>query len=158
VHAANLGDFDEMERQFKEMGVREWTVDIPCNTGRMRENEGLQVPPEHAGKYLGYGYGGGMHAVGEGYGCGLHLMAVMPDGRAAKCGFFRDRAVGTVQDGGLASCWRQINPVRLENLTCDCEFISVCRGGCRYRAELLGDRGGKDLYRCSFYGILDRKE
>lgn len=155
VHSANLGDFDEMERSFREMGIKEWAVDVPCITGRLRENRDLQVLPAQAGRYLGYGYGGGMHGVGDGYGCGLHLMAVMPDGRAAKCAFFGDRAVGTVQDAGLESCWRQISPVRLQNLTCDCEFVSICRGGCRYRAELHGSPSGRDPYRCAFYGILE---
>lgn len=158
VHAANLGDFDEMERQFNEMGIKEWTVDVPCITGRLREHAGFQVLPEQGGKYLGYSYGGGMHSRGQGFGCGQHLMAVMPDGRAAKCTFFGDRAVGSVQEEGVVSCWGRIRPVRLEDLSCDCEFVSVCRGGCRYRAELLGSRTGKDLYRCSFYGILENKE
>lgn len=157
VHTANLGDFDEMERQFRGMGVREWTVDVPCATGRLRENAEFRISPEQGGKYLGYGYGGGMHAAGEGYGCGLHLMAVTPDGRAAKCTFFDNRAVGTVTES-LASCWQRIRPIPLETLACDCEYLTVCRGGCRYRAELIGGHKGKDLYRCALYGLLDKKE
>lgn len=157
VHAENLGDFDEMDRQFRAMGIREWTVDVPCATGRLRENREFQVAPELGGKYLGYGYGGGMHTAGEGYGCGLHLMAVTPDGRAAKCTFFDNRAVGTV-DEGLTACWQRIKPVRLDTLDCDCEYLTVCRGGCRYRAELLGSHRGKDLYRCALYGIIHGKE
>jgi radical SAM protein with 4Fe4S-binding SPASM domain len=156
VHAANLEDFDEMERKFKDMGIREWTVDVPCATGRLRENAEFQISPELGGKYLGYGYGGGMHTAGEGYGCGLHLMAVTPDGRAAKCTFFDNRAVGTIEEG-LAACWQRIKPIRLETLSCDCEYLTVCRGGCRYRAETLGGHKGKDLYRCALYGILNKK-
>ncbi len=158
VHAANLDDFDEMERQFKEMGIKEWTVDVPCVTGRLREHAALQVRPEQGGKFLGYGYGGGMHTFGQEFGCGQHLMAVMPDGHASKCTFFDDRAVGSVQQEGVSSCWQRIRPVRLDSLSCDCEFVTVCRGGCRYRAEMLGSSTGKDLYRCSFYGILGNKE
>jgi len=45
----------------------------------MKDNRELTVSPEEGGRYLGYGYGGGMHATGPGYACGLHLMAVLPD-------------------------------------------------------------------------------
>jgi MoaA/NifB/PqqE/SkfB family radical SAM enzyme len=65
VHAANLEDFDEMERQFHELGIKEWTVDVPSLTGRLREHTDLQVLPGQAGKFLGYGYGGGMHTFGQ---------------------------------------------------------------------------------------------
>ncbi len=157
VHAANLDDFDDMERQFRGMGIKEWTVDVPCTTGRLTENAEFQISPERGGKYLGYGYGGGMHSRGEGYGCGLHLMAVTPDGRAAKCTFFDNRAVGAVAEG-LAACWQRIKPIPLESLGCDCEYLTVCRGGCRYRAEILSGYKGKDLYRCALYGIIDKKE
>ena len=153
VHAANLRDFDEMELLFKEMDIREWTVDVPCDSGRMRENPELRIGAGAAGKYLGYGYGGGMHTTEEGHGCGVHLMAVLADGRAAKCTFYGDRTVGAVIEG-LAACWKRIEPVRLETLSCDCEFVSVCRGGCRFRAEQSGSRTGKDPYRCALYGIM----
>jgi MoaA/NifB/PqqE/SkfB family radical SAM enzyme len=33
VHRENLLDFDEMEHLFKNMGIKEWTVDVPCTTG-----------------------------------------------------------------------------------------------------------------------------
>lgn len=155
VHGGNLDDFDEMERRFKNMGIKDWTVDVPCATGRLREHAEFHVSPEAGGKYLGYGYGGGMHTSGQGHGCGLHLMAVMADGRAAKCTFYSSRAVGMVQEG-LRTCWQRIKPVRLETLQCHCEYLEVCRGGCRYRAELLGSHFGKDLYRCSLYGIIDK--
>lgn len=153
VHQGNLADFDGMERLFKSMGVKDWTVDIPCLAGRMRDHAEFQVPPELGGKYLGYGYGGGLHASGQGYGCGLHLMSVLPDGKAAKCTFYGDHAVGAVQDGLLAA-WRKIQPIRLTDLSCNCEYLEICRGGCRYRAEHLEGKNGRDLYRCMLYGIL----
>ncbi len=157
VTAWNLQDFGAMEELFRSLGVREWTVDVPCSSGRLRNHGDLAVAPEIGGTYLGYGYGGGMHATGPGYGCGLHLMAVLPDATAAKCTFYGDRPVGSVSEG-LRSCWERIRPVRLTNLACDCAFLEVCRGGCRYRAEQLGSATGPDLYRCSLYGITDRVE
>jgi radical SAM protein with 4Fe4S-binding SPASM domain len=154
VHQANLADFDRMEGLFRSLSVREWTVDVPVPAGRMKENRGLAVSPDVGGKYLGYGYGGGMHASGRGFGCGLHLMAVLPDGAAAKCTFYRDRPVGGI-DEGLAACWKRVRPVRLDGLACDCAFLEACRGGCRYRAEALGSSIGRDLCRCALFGVLD---
>jgi len=156
VHRGNLADFDEMEHLFKSMGIKEWTVDVPCTTGRLRDNAEFCVSPEEGGKYLGYGYGGGLHATGPGFACGLHLMSVMANGSIAKCTFYGDRTAGTV-DQGLRSSWLKIQPVQLKDLACACEFIEACRGGCRYRAELIDGPRGRDLYRCALYGIIDDK-
>ncbi len=147
VHSANLGEFGEMERLFRDIGIREWTVDSPCPEGNLRDNPAFQLSPEIAGKYLRYGYGEGLHGGGDGFGCGLHLASVTADGRVAKCSFYNDVSVGNI-DEGLADCWSRIPPVRLDELKCDCEFINICRGGCRFRAGLLGDVYGKDPYRC----------
>lgn len=153
VHRENLGDFDGMERLFKNLGIKDWTVDVPCSTGRLAENTELYVSPEEGGKYLGYGYGDGLHATVDGYGCGLHLLAVLADGRIAKCTFYGDQAVGTLAEG-LRTAWSRIQPIRLKDLSCNCEYLEVCRGGCRYRAELMEGKRGRDLYRCMLYGII----
>ena len=153
VHRRNLSDFDAMERIFKGMGIKDWTVDVPCVIGRLTENSDLCVSPEEGGKYLGYGYGGGLHSSGQGYGCGLHLVSVMADGKIAKCSFYRESAVGVIAEG-LVAAWGKIRPVRLSDLSCNCEYLEVCRGGCRFRAELLAGKNGKDPYRCTLYGII----
>lgn len=153
VHADNLTDFDHMDTLFRDMGIRDWTVDVPCISGRLAENKKLHVSPETGGRYLTYGFGEGLHSGGEGFGCGLHLMSVMADGKMTKCTFYSDKSVGTVQDG-LRGNWRRIPPVRLSDLTCDCDYLAACRGGCRYRAETLGNVRGKDLYRCALYDIM----
>jgi radical SAM protein with 4Fe4S-binding SPASM domain len=153
VHSENLTDFDAMERLFKEIGVKDWTVDVPCATGRLKGHAEFIVSPEEGGKYLGYGFGGGLHSSEQGFGCGFHLMAVTANGKMAKCTFYEDRAVGDIEEG-LMNGWRKIEPIRLKDLACACEYVEVCRGGCRYRAELSGGKGGKDLYRCIFYGML----
>lgn len=154
VHAGNLDDFDEMERLFRTLGVKDWTVDVPCITGRLAGDDGFQVMPEKGGKYLGYGYGGGLHAGEPGFACGLHLMSVTADGRVSKCTFYSDRPAGRIEEG-LKECWKRVAPVRLDALKCDCKHRETCRGGCRYRAEVLGDPLGKDLYRCVLYDIMD---
>lgn len=153
VHRGNLSDFDSMERMFKDMGVKDWIVDIPCLTGRLRENPEFHVSPEAGGKYLGYSYGAGLHSPGQGYACGLHLMTVTADGKTAKCAFYRDRATGAAGQG-LQTAWRHMRPVMLKDLACNCSYLEVCRGGCRYRAELIDGKDGKDLYRCTLYGLI----
>jgi radical SAM protein with 4Fe4S-binding SPASM domain len=157
VHRVNRGDFDEMNALFRSLGVQEWNVDVPCTAGRFKNDRTLSLPPREGGRYLAYGYGGGMHGSGEGYGCGLHLMAVLPDGTAAKCTFYGDRPAGNINEG-LRSCWARVRPVRLEDLACSCDHLAACRGGCRFRAELLEGPRGRDLYRCALYGCIDKSE
>jgi len=150
VHPLNLRDFDEMEALFKGLGIKDWTVDVPCISGRLEKHAEFQVTPEEGGKCLGYGFGDGLHSGDSGFACGLHLMSVMADGKTAKCTFYADRDAGNIKDG-LRECWQKIKPIKLSKLKCDCKHIETCRGGCRYRAELLGDPMGNDIYRCSLY-------
>ena len=156
VHPGNLEDFDKMERLFKDIGIKDWTVDVPCITGRLQDNSKFQISPQTGGKYLGYGYGEGLHSGAPGFACGLHLMAVMADGRVSKCTFYSDSAVGRIEDS-LRKCWQRIKPIRLDELKCECDYIESCRGGCRYRAMLLGDPFGRDLYKCNLYDIMKNK-
>lgn len=153
IHPKNLGDLDKLEKILMDMDVKTWTVDIPCNQGRLRSNKELILSPEEGGRYLRYGFGEDLHSTSSDFACGLHLMTVTAKGEITRCTFYGDRDVGTIKDG-LRECWQKIKPVRLMDLKCDCEYTKVCRGGCRYRAEILtGDPLGKDLYRCSYYGI-----
>ncbi len=155
VHRENLSDFDDLERMFKDLGVKDWSVDVPCFTGALKDHAEVLVTPQEGGKYLGYGFGGGLHSSGQGYGCGLHLAAVLASGKIAKCTFYQDDAVGSIELG-LQTSWQKIHPVRLSELACKCEFLEICRGGCRYRAELIEGKDGRDRYRCKLYGILDK--
>jgi len=149
----NLEDFDGMEKLFKGLGIKDWTVDVPCITGRLKEHPEFQISPAAGGKYLRYGFGEGLHAGASGFACGTHLMAVMADGKIAKCTFYADRAVGCIEDS-LRESWQKIKPVKIDALVCDCDYLSECRGGCRYRALLLGNELGKDFYKCYSYDIL----
>jgi radical SAM protein with 4Fe4S-binding SPASM domain len=151
VHSRNLGDFDGMEQLFRTLGIKGWSVDVPCAEGNMRDNPLLHLEPEAAGQYLRYGFGEGLHCGSHGFACGLHLASVLSDGKIAKCAFYRSSPVGNV-DEGLDVCWSRIRPVPLDQLECDCSERETCRGGCRYRAGLLGNPLGKDLYRCVAFG------
>jgi radical SAM protein with 4Fe4S-binding SPASM domain len=153
VHSENLEDFKGLEETFRSAGVKDWTVDIPCPEGNLKENPSFSLAPEEAGRFLMYGWGEGLHGGGSGYACGLHLMSVMADGGCARCSFYSENPVGHVS-GGLLKCWQKIRPIRLDELECDCNVLEACRGGCRYRASLLGSPFGKDLYRCKFFDKL----
>jgi len=153
VHSMNLDDFDGMERLFRDIGIKEWSVDVPCVVGNLGDNPLFQLRPETAGRYLRYGFGGGLHGGDEGFGCGLHLASVTPEGGVAKCTFYGDFPAGNI-DEGLEVCWKRIKPIRLDGLKCDCPVRDVCRGGCRYRAGLTGDDRGRDLYRCFAYDVM----
>lgn len=167
IHRENLGEFEEMQSLFGEMGIKDWTVDAPCLSGNFRDNLLLQVPPDVAGQYLKYGFGGGLHGGGEGFACGLHLVSVLATGKIAKCGFYAHASVGTLKEG-LRRSWEKIRPVRLEELECSsvsCRFIDLCRGGCRHRASTTSGYPspvdgalGRDLYKCHEYGIINSPE
>ncbi len=151
IHSENLNDLDALEKIFLDMAVKTWAVDIPCNEGRLKSNREFLLSPEMAGKYLRYGFGEDLHYTSSGFACGLHLMAITADGGVARCTFYSNRKVGNISEG-LRTCWHRIRPLRIEELKCDCDLTEVCRGGCRFRAELLtGDPHGKDLYRCNLY-------
>lgn len=153
VHGKNLDEFDEMDELFRKIGVKDWTVDVPCISGNLKENLAFHTPPEIAGKYLNYGFGGGLHGGREGFACGLHLMSVLADGKICKCAFYSNTPVGNINEG-LRKSWGKIKPVKLEELECSdisCRFIDECGGGCRFRAE---DFRKKDLYKCHGYDIM----
>ncbi|HTZ17690.1 MAG TPA: radical SAM protein [Dissulfurispiraceae bacterium] len=165
VHRENLSEFDEMEGLFRGLGIREWTVDVPCVEGNLKDNSSLWVDPEIGGRFFKYGYGGGLHGGERGFGCGLHLAAVLAGGEICKCAFYHDRPDGNVMEG-LAAAWERIRPVDLKALDCtrvSCAVLDECRGGCRFRAAAVsGDFQGtdhavfgaeRDLYKCAYYGI-----
>jgi radical SAM protein with 4Fe4S-binding SPASM domain len=166
VHRENQTEFDEMKRLFQGLGIREWTVDVPCPEGSFKDNDMLQVSPAIGSKFLDYGFGGGLHGGGEGFGCGLHLAAVLAGGEICKCAFYSHSPAGTIGKG-LSDAWTRIKPVNLQDLECArllCGVIDECRGGCRYRASMISGNHKeridtvtgieRDLYKCFHYGII----
>lgn len=157
VHAANLGDFDELESVVMGVGAKEWSIDVPAYAGRWAQNAmtapNLAAPPESAGPLLKRAFGGGAHFSGEaGWTCGAHLCAVMADGTICKCGYYADSPSGSI-DTGLARGWQNVPRFTIDRLLCDCNIVEDCRGGCRYRAEVSGDRFGKDPVLCAANGL-----
>lgn len=154
IHSKNLGEFDSMEAMLNEIGVREWMLDIPSNTGNMTRHPDLSVPYKNAVKiFKKYGYSTGVHTGDGALSCGSHICSVRSDGSVSKCGFFLDY-VGNVEDETLEMCWLKVVDKyipRLEELECgDCPVLEECRGGCRFRA-LSKNFYGKDLFMCALY-------
>jgi radical SAM protein with 4Fe4S-binding SPASM domain len=150
IHRDNSSEFDEMAAFIKEIGALEWGIDALCVAGTLSDHRDLLVDHMTCARLMEYGFGGGYHGAADGYACGHHLMTVMPDGRAAKCGFYADLPVGDATKG-LRQCWEKIEHVRLSQLECgSCEVVEQCRGGCRFRA---GTPLGPDPVMCAFYGI-----
>jgi radical SAM protein with 4Fe4S-binding SPASM domain len=155
AHSGNLHELPALECLLRDLGVSTWSVDVPVLTRGAAKT--LVPPPERAGKALAFGFGKrASHGSQEGYACGLNLMSVSAKGEAARCSFYRP--VGNVLKEGLLPCWQRIRPLRLSELRCrHCPHLQQCRGGCRYRAESLGqDPLSKDLYRCALYGIIQK--
>ncbi|MCL6620512.1 MAG: radical SAM protein [Syntrophobacterales bacterium] len=150
VHTGNLHELEEMGQWLKELGVREWSLDVPCVSGRLAEHPDLKVPPELAAPYLDLAFGAAAHGAAPGWTCGRHLCAVLPDGRVAKCGLYAHRPLGHLREG-LEVCWRRLRHPPISELECAaCEHVADCRGGCRFRA---GEGLGPDPIMCARFGV-----
>jgi len=152
VHTGNVGEFDEMAALLPELGVSEWAVDAPCDLGALWENRELMLPPEEAGRFLSYGFGGSLHEGGEGALCGSHLMTITPEGLGCKCGYYSDRPLGRLEEG-LDLLWSRLPKPGIDSLSCACPHLETCRGGCRFRAERAGDPCGPDPVKCGQFGV-----
>lgn len=153
IHRGNLDEFNELSDFIQSKEIKEWNVDVPSIAGRFEDNEDLWVKPSEAGKYLRYGFGGGLHLSEKNTTCGAHLCAIIFDGRICKCGLFSNEPVGSI-DEGLRVCWERIQRIPVKDLNCDCPYIEDCRGGCRFRAKYFGNIYQPDLYQCYARGVL----
>ena len=153
IHRKNLEEFDKLASLIQSKNIGEWNVDVPCIAGRMGENRDLWVEPSEAGRFLQYGYGGGLHTSEKNACCGAHLCAIIANGNVCKCGLFSQEPVGSIEEG-LRVCWERIPRIQLKELRCNCSEIEECRGGCRFRAKYFGDLFQPDLFQCYARGVL----
>ena len=150
IHRYNLNEFDRIRDFIEEINAVEWGIDVMCVSGSLTKNRDLTVPYETAVRYLKYAFGGGYHGSSEGFACGRHLMTVLPDSRAVKCGFYADRPLGDARKS-LKQCWLNMKHVPLDQLECNgCSALEECRGGCRFRAP---HPLAPDPAMCAFYDI-----
>ena len=150
VHRRNRNDFPAMEDLLKELGVRGWSIDVPC----VRDDaDGVFLPCEEAAALLSYGFGPSGRCSSPGYACGSHLICLTSNGTFARCGFFCNEPVGTVE-GGLERAWQNLHHRTLDELECRCPHLMECRGGCRYRASLFyGSLSAPDPVLCRAFGV-----
>ncbi len=150
VHAGNLDEMEDLRRLLLERGIREWSVDLPTPAGRLAQ---VEVPPQVAAPYLDLAFGGGTHGAEGDLACGSHLAAVDVDGRLVKCGFYAG-GPGPAVGQGLRRAWEELPKVGLADLACpaSCPSLGDCRGGCRYRAEVMARPGAPDPVGCARFG------
>ncbi len=153
IHQKNLKEFDELASLIQSKNIKEWNVDLPCVAGRFEESRDFWVEPSEAGRFLRYGFGGGLHSSKKNATCGAHLCAILPNGNVCKCGLFSQEPVGTIEEG-LRFCWDRIPRIPLKDLTCDCPEREDCRGGCRFRAKYFGGLFQPDPFQCYARGVL----
>lgn len=156
IHSGNLEQFPDLEAMIKNLGAREWNLDVPSPKGNMLRNRDLEADPEAVTDiYRNYGFGGETHEGHEDYSCGSHLCSINVRGDVTKCGFFTE-GVGNLSEVSLSEAWQRITKrylPKLKDLDCvGCAFLEECRGGCRYRAEEARDFHGKDPFMCLLYG------
>ncbi|HLE18799.1 MAG TPA: radical SAM protein [Syntrophales bacterium] len=150
IHRGNLGEFDRMGDFIEQIGALEWGIDLPVTAGFLENHRHLLVQYDEAAPLLSYAFGGGYHGSSEGYACGRHLLTVMPNGQAVKCGFYMDKPLGDATLS-LKDCWLKLEHIPLSRLECEgCPAIEDCTGGCRFRAS---HPLAPDPFMCALYGI-----
>lgn len=152
VHNKNLDDFKGLEKIINEAGAISWTIDIPTEAGRLKDNSDLIPPLEKAIPLFEYQFGAEVHQSGGDYTCGAHLACIQSNGTLTKCGFYQDWTGGNIKEG-LNQCWEKLKKIKYSDLNCNCEYIDKCRGGCRYRAEIASGRFGPDPVKCKSYNV-----
>jgi radical SAM protein with 4Fe4S-binding SPASM domain len=153
VHRVNIDELDMMKSLVEQYEAISWTLDVPCETGRMSEGgRDLELPIEDCLKAMDRSFGSELHEPTEKYACGAHLACVKVNGILAKCGFYEDWNGGKVEDG-LRNAWISLPKLKLSDLDCDCEYLRDCGGGCRFRAELISGRSGPDPLKCVQFGV-----
>lgn len=147
----NIQEFNEIEKMVEELGAKRWLLDYPCTDVNI-----LPTIEEGAKIIKNFGFGKESYESSLKKTCGTHLCSVTPKGDISRCGFYEDRPVGNIKDG-LLNCWKLISDKHLwdiNELKCskNCNYVDLCKGGCRYRAEFFGyGKLGEDPLMCKFF-------
>jgi len=153
VHRENMDELDRLESLVRESEAISWTLDVPCEAGRISGGGDDLIPAmEDCLKAMERSFGSELHEPSEQYGCGAHLACVKASGVLTKCGFYEDWDGGKVEDG-LRKAWISLPKLKLADLECDCTYLPDCGGGCRFRAERFSGRTGPDPLKCFQFGV-----
>ena len=155
IHRRNLEELDSLESLVKRLGAVSWTLDVPCEAGRLTGETAVPLPDfREAAKELERAFGSEQHEPSGDYACGAHLAFIKANGLLAKCGFYDEWHGGPVADG-LREAWLRLPRMRLTELDCQCEYLNECGGGCRFRAETASSRTAPDPLKCIQFGVKD---
>ncbi len=157
AHPGNLGELEELGELVRRLDAREWSIDVPCPSGRLEGGSAVEgVTAAQGAAAISRGFGGAYHGGSDGMACGLHLATVGADGTVAQCGFYFDKPLGKIGEG-LATCWQARKPVVLKEVEgCNrCPEAEECGGGCRFRAP---DPCKPDPVMCALYNVDGRHE
>ena len=153
VHRENTDELDRLESLVRESEAISWTLDVPCEAGRISGGSDDLIPAmEDCLKAMERSFGSEMHEPSEQYACGAHLACVKAGGDLTKCGFYEDWGGGSVVNG-LRKAWISLPKLQLSDLECDCRYLPDCGGGCRFRAEHFSRRTGPDPLKCFQFGV-----
>lgn len=157
IHSQNLNEFPELSTLVESLGVKSWNLDVPAEKGNLELHPDLIPDYKRAAEiYRSYGFAQEMHFGNNQFACGSHLMAVQVDGSFTKCGFFT-QPVGRAGEIELLEAWKRVVELylpRVSELSCRCEHLEDCRGGCRYRASIRGDFYAQDRFMCILHGLI----
>ncbi len=153
VHQRNIEELDALETLVRSFGAVSWTLDVPCESGRLADGADTVMPDlAEAAREMDRAFGSEQHEPSGDHACGAHLALVKPDGDMVKCGFYEDVSGGSIERG-LREAWLRLPRMRICELDCYCDHLQECGGGCRFRAETHFGRNGPDPLKCIQFGV-----
>lgn len=132
----NRHQFDRLRDLVNSLSVKSWLIDFPIPEGRAALT-GIMPKIEDC-ELMNYSFGSEVHEGSDNHICGTHLASIKLDGTLLKCDYFLYWTGGNAKKG-LLNAWMRLPRILLTDLQCDCRDLKVCRGGCRYRAELYNN-------------------
>ncbi len=154
IHRQNLNEFPELKKLIERINPASWMIDVPTPTGNLKVNREL-VPPmdSRLKEFMSWQFGAEIHESRKDDICGAHLACLKPYGYLTKCGFYEKDWTGGSVRNGLEKAWRSLPRMKVSNLECQCEFLTNCKGGCRFRAEVYNNSYGPDPVKCLVFGL-----
>lgn len=153
VHKKNLSEFKALSKIVKKFKSKEWGIDYPVLTGAFKGHIELYPSISEAVETMKYKFGASYHSTEEenSYACGVHTMTLLPNGDFVPCGFYPHKVFGNI-NRGLFDALNNRQFFKLSSIKeCKgCPHLSLCRGGCRFRAGGISKR---DKFMCAIYGV-----
>ncbi len=146
----NKHQFERLKELVNSFSAKSWLIDFPIPQGRAPLTG--MMPEMEDCKLMKYSFGSEVHEGAGDQVCGAHLASITTEGMLLKCDYYLDWRGGNVKKG-LLNAWINLPRISIFDLECECEHLKICRGGCRYRAELYNNnnRLAPDPVACRLY-------